>query len=155
MKRGITAAAFQSLGNQSLGHHHRSIMVQTHQDSCEEGRRLKGFVMGPQILQKFYSCILTSCITTWYGNCSASDSKAQQKVVSTAQYIPGCKLPAIQDLYNRRCQRKVPKFVRDSSHPSHRLFSLVPHGKWDRRAKSRTKRLLNSFYTQAIRLLNN
>jgi hypothetical protein len=106
LKRGMTAAAFQSLGNQSLGHHQRSIMVQSHQDSCEEGRRLKGFVMGPQILQQFYSCILTSCITTWYGNCSASDSKAQQKVVRMAQYIPGAKLPAIQDLYNRRVRGK-------------------------------------------------
>uniref|UniRef100_A0A673YQD2 Huntingtin interacting protein 1 related b n=1 Tax=Salmo trutta TaxID=8032 RepID=A0A673YQD2_SALTR len=39
---------------------------------------------------------------------------------------------------------------------SHRLFSLLPHGKWYRCAKSRSKRLLNSFYTQAIiRLLNN
>jgi hypothetical protein len=29
------------------------------------------------------------------------------------------------------------------SHPSHRLFSLLPHGKWYRSAKSRIKRLLN------------
>ena len=40
-------------------------------------RRLKRFGMCPQ---KFYSCtiesILTGCITTWYGNCSASDHKA-------------------------------------------------------------------------------
>ena len=39
-------------------------------------RRLKIFGMGPQILEKFYSCtiesILTGCITAWYGNCSAS-----------------------------------------------------------------------------------
>ena len=46
-------------------------------------RRLKIFVMGPQILKRFYSCtiksILTGCITTWYGNCS--DCKALQRVV--------------------------------------------------------------------------
>jgi hypothetical protein len=34
--------------------------------------RLKRFVMGPQILKRFYSCtiesILTGCITVWYGN---------------------------------------------------------------------------------------
>ena len=41
----------------------------------------------------------------------------------------------------------------DSSHPGHRLFSLLPHGKRYRSAKSRSKRLLNSF-PQAIRLLN-
>ena len=46
-------------------------------------RRLKRFDMGPQILKRFYSCtiesILTGCITTWYGNCSASDHKALQR----------------------------------------------------------------------------
>jgi hypothetical protein len=71
-----------------------------------------------------------------------------------AKYITGAKLPAIQDLYTRMCQRKALKIVKDSSHPSHRWFSLLPHGKLYRGAKSRSKRLLNSFYTQAIRLLN-
>jgi hypothetical protein len=67
--------------------------------------------------------------------------------VHTAQYITGAKLPAIQDLYSRLCQRKVLKIVKDFSH---RLFSLLPH----RSAKSRPKRLLNRFYPQAIILLN-
>jgi hypothetical protein len=97
-------------------------MVQAHQDSREKGttkpigfRRLIRFGMGPQILKRFYSCT----ITAWYGNCSASDRKALQRVVRTAQYITGAKLPAIQDLYTRRCQRKALKIVKDSSHPSH------------------------------------
>ncbi|XP_064811606.1 protein numb homolog [Oncorhynchus masou masou] len=70
------------------------------------------------ILKRFYSCtiesILTGCITAWYGNRSASDRKALQRVVRTAQYITGAKLPFIQDLYNRRYQRKDHKIVRDS-----------------------------------------
>ena len=105
--------------------------------------------MGPQILKRFYSCtiesILTGCFTAWYGNCSASDRKALQRVVRTVQYISGAKLPAIQDLYTRRCQRKALNIVKDSNHPSHRLFSLLPHGKRYWSAKSRTRRLLNSF----------
>jgi hypothetical protein len=84
-------------------------------------RRLKRFGMGPRILKRLYSCtiesILTGCITTWYGTCSASDRKALQRVVRMAQYITGTKLPAIQDLYNRWCQRKAHKIVRDSHHP--------------------------------------
>jgi hypothetical protein len=68
-------------------------------------RRLKRFGMGPQIFEKFNSCtidsILTSVIIALYGNCSASDHKALQRVVRTAQYITGAKLPAIQDLYNK------------------------------------------------------
>ena len=115
--------------------------------------------MGPQILKKVDSCtiesILTGCIPAWYGNCSASARKALQRVVCMAQYITGAKLPDIQDLYTRRYQRKALKIVKDSSHPSHRLFSLLPHSKCYLRAKSRTNRLLNSFYPQAIRLLNN
>ena len=71
-----------------------------------------------------------------------------------SQYIAGVKLPAIQDLYTRRCQRNALNIVKDSSHPSHRLFSLLLHGKRYRSTKSRSKRLLNSFYPQAIRLLN-
>ncbi|CDQ84257.1 unnamed protein product [Oncorhynchus mykiss] len=120
-------------------------------------RKLIRFGMGPEILKRFYSCNIenmTGCITAWYGNCSASDRKALQRVVRTAQHITGAKLPAIQDLYTRRCQRKALKIVKDPRHPSHRLFSLLPHGKRYRSAKSRTKRLLNNFYPQAIRLLN-
>ena len=112
--------------------------------------------MGPQIRKQFYSCTIESVlivfITDWYGNCSASDRKALLRIGGTAQYIT--KLPAIQDLYTRRCQRKALTIVKVSSHPSHRLFSLLPHGKQYRSAKSRSKRLLNSFYPQAIRLLN-
>ena len=77
--------------------------------------------MDPKILKRFYSCIiesiLTGCITAWYGNCSAPDRKALQRVVRTAQYITGAKLPAIQDLYTRRCQRKARKLSKTPDTP--------------------------------------
>ena len=70
-------------------------------------RRLKRFGMGPQILKRFYSCtiesILTGCITGWYGNCTALDRRALQRVMRTAQYITAAELRATQDLYIRRC----------------------------------------------------
>ena len=57
--------------------------------------------MGAELLKRFYSCnmesILTGGITAWYGNFSASDRKALQRVVRTVQYITGAKLPAIQE----------------------------------------------------------
>jgi hypothetical protein len=109
-------------------------------------RRLKRFVMDLQMLKKFKSCtiqsLLTGCITASYGNCLASDCKAKQRVVHTAQYITGAELRSIQDLYTRQCQRKALKMVKDSSHPSHRLSASG--------IKSGTKRL----YPQTIRLLN-
>jgi DNA polymerase phi len=55
----------------------------------------------------------------------ASDRKAVQKEVHMAQYITGVEIPAIQDLYIRRCQRKTLKIVKDSSHPSHRLLMIL------------------------------
>jgi hypothetical protein len=81
----------------------------TYQDSREEGttkpfppqetEKIWHGSAGPQnVLQLQLQSILTSCITTWYGNCLASDRKALQRVVQTAQYITGAKLPAIQDL---------------------------------------------------------
>ena len=75
--------------------------------------RLKRFGTCPQNLKKLYICtiesILTGCITALYGNRSASDHKVLQRVMRTAQYITGTKIPTIQDLYTRRCQRKTPK----------------------------------------------
>jgi hypothetical protein len=79
-------------------------------------RRQKRFGMSPQILKKLYSCtiesILTGCITAWYGKCSDLERKSLQRVVRTDQYITGAKLPAIQDLYIRQCQKKAWKMVR-------------------------------------------
>ena len=91
-------------------------------------RRLKSFGTGPQIFKKFYSSNIESCITDWYGNCSASDSKVLQRVECMAQCIAGAKLPAIQDLYTRRCQKMALKIAKDSSLANHRLFSLLQHG---------------------------
>jgi hypothetical protein len=64
--------------------------------------------------------------------CSASVRKALQRVVHTAQYITGANLPAIQDLYTRRCQRKVPKMVIDCS-----LCYRTASGYWSAKSRSR------------------
>ena len=73
------------------------------------------------------------------------------------QYITGAKLPAIQDLYTRRCQRKALKIVNDSSHPSHRLFSLLPYSKRYQSTKRAPSLVPRGFLTastpQAIRTI--
>ena len=90
---------------------HTKTVVKRARGSLFPLRRLKRFGMGPQLLKTFDSCTnLTGCIT-------ASDRKARQRVVRTAQWA---KLPALQDFYTRRCQRKALKMVKDSSYPSHR-----------------------------------
>ncbi|KAI4889922.1 hypothetical protein NFI96_032359, partial [Prochilodus magdalenae] len=96
-------------------------------------RRLKRFGMDPRILRTFYTCtvesILTGSITTWYGSCTAIERKALQRVVRTAQYITGVQLPNLLDLYTSRCLRKTRKILKDSTHPSHCLFSQLPSGR--------------------------
>ncbi len=121
-------------------------------------RRLRKFGMSPSILRSFYTCtvesILTGCITAWFGNSTAGNRKALQRVVRTARHIVGGELPSLQDIYTRRCIRKARRITNDSSHPSHRLFSLLPSGRRLRSIRSRTSRLRDSFFPQAIRLMN-
>ena len=90
----------------SWSKHTKTVVLKRARQHLFPRRRLKRFGMGPQILKKLYCCtiegILTGCIPTLYGNCSASDRKALQRVVRTAQYVTGAKLPAMQDLYTWR-----------------------------------------------------
>ncbi len=88
------------------------------------------------------------------GNSTAGNRKALQRVVRTARHIVGGELPSLQDIYTRRCIRKARRIIKDSSHPSHRLLSLLPSGRRLRSIRSRTSRLRDSFFPQAIRLMN-
>ncbi|KAI4901982.1 hypothetical protein NFI96_008400 [Prochilodus magdalenae] len=111
-------------------------------------RQLRRFGMDPRILRTFCTCtvesILTGSITTWYGNCTAIERKALQRVVQTAQYITGVQLPNLLDLYTSRCLRKTRRILKDSAHPSHRLFSQLPSGRRFRSQLSATAELLCS-----------
>ncbi len=57
-------------------------------------------------------------------------------------------------LHQAVCTRKARRIIKDSSHPSHRLLSLLPSGRRFRSIRSRTSRLRDSFFPQAIRLMN-
>ncbi len=89
-------------------------------------RRLRKFGTSPRILRSFYTCtvesILIGCIA-WFGNSTAGNRKALQRVVRTARHIVGGELPSLQDIYTRWCTRKARRIIKDSSHPSHRLLS--------------------------------
>ncbi|KAF7664535.1 hypothetical protein LDENG_00172280, partial [Lucifuga dentata] len=121
-------------------------------------RTLRKNHLSSDILVNFYCCtiesILTSCITVWYGNCSVSDRKALQKVVKTAQRITGASLPAIEDIYRKRCLRRAINITKDSCHPAHGLFALLPSGRCYRNLRTRTTRFWNSFFPTAVSQLN-
>src|SRR4029434_9997347 len=117
-------------------------------------RRLKKANLSPQILVNSYRCtiesILTNCISVWYGSCSVVDRKTLQRVVKTA--ITGSPLPTIEAVQRKRYLRKARSIEKDSSHPNHRLFALLPSGRRYRAPRSRTSR--NSFFPAAVTLLN-
>ncbi len=121
-------------------------------------RRLKRASLPPPILTTFYrgsiESVLTSCITVWYGNCSAADRKTLQRTVNTAAKIIGAPLPSILGIFLARCSSKTNSIVKDPTHPSHRLFQLLPSGRRYRSIRARSARLLNSFFPQAVRALN-
>ncbi|KAI5098265.1 gastrula zinc finger protein XlCGF28.1-like [Silurus meridionalis] len=121
-------------------------------------RRLRKAHLPPPILSMFYrgtiESILSSCITAWFGNCTVSDRKTLQRIVRTAEKIIGVSLPSIMDIYTTRCIRKAHSIVDDHTHPSHAYFTLLPSGKRFRSIRAVTTRLCNSFFPQAIRLLN-
>ncbi|KAK2882760.1 hypothetical protein Q8A73_021693 [Channa argus] len=121
-------------------------------------RRLRKAHLPPPILTMFYrgtiESILSSCITAWFGNCTVADRKTLQRIVRTAEKIIGVSLPSIMHIYTTRCIRKANSIVDDPTHPSHTLFTLLPSGKRFRSIRATTSRLCNSFFPQAIRLLN-
>ncbi len=130
-------------------------MVCSHRCSAEEGtsapllsktaEEVWNEPQHPQILLHLHcGDILTGCITAWFGN-----RKALQRVVRTARHIVGGELPSLQDIYTRRCIRKARRIIKDSSHPSHSLLSLLPSGKHLRSIRSHTSRLRDSFFPQA------
>uniref|UniRef100_A0A3B1J4C9 Reverse transcriptase domain-containing protein n=1 Tax=Astyanax mexicanus TaxID=7994 RepID=A0A3B1J4C9_ASTMX len=121
-------------------------------------RKLRKARLPPPILTLFYrgtiKSILSSCITAWFGTCTVSDRKTLQRIVRTAERIIGVSLPSITDIYTTRSIRKATSIVNDPTHPSHKLFSLLPSGRRYRSIRSSTTRFCNSSYPQAIRLLN-
>ena len=72
---------------------HTDSVVKKAQQRLFNLRRLKKFGMSPKTLTNFYRCtiesILLGCITAWYGNCSAHNCNAHQRVVRSAQCITG------------------------------------------------------------------
>ncbi len=121
-------------------------------------RQLRKFRVSPAILKTFYSgaieSVLTQCISVWYSNATNQDCKALQRVVCLAERISGSALPSLQDIYLKRCKSRAAKIIKDSNHPSNRLFTLLPSGKRFRSMMAKTERLRRSFFPQAIRLLN-
>ncbi len=97
----------------------RSHMVLSHRCSAEEVtstlfflKWLRKFGMSPSILRSFYHCtvesILTGCITAWFGNSTAGNREALQRVVRTARHIIGGEFPPSRTSTPGGCIRGKP-----------------------------------------------
>jgi hypothetical protein len=58
---------------------------------------------------------LSDCITAWYGNYTALNHMALQRVVRSTQHITGGKLPVLQETYSTRRHRKAKKIIKDNN----------------------------------------
>ncbi|KAI3374708.1 hypothetical protein L3Q82_021019 [Scortum barcoo] len=119
-------------------------------------RRLRRAGMGSSVLTSFYRCVvesvLSSCIIVWHGSCSAAEKKALQRVVKAAQRTVGRSLSTTTttDIYTSRCRKRASCIMKDPTHTAHALFVPLPSGRRLRSIKSRTTRLRNSFFPEAI-----
>lgn len=98
--------------------------------------------------------ILTSCITLWGESCTDYNRRTLQRMVTTAGRIIGTQLPSLEDIYTNPLTHKANTIVSDASHPAHNLLSVLPSGKRYGGLCFRTTRLTNSFFQQAVRMLN-
>ncbi|KAI3354599.1 hypothetical protein L3Q82_019103 [Scortum barcoo] len=113
--------------------HHTDFITKSARQRLFFLRRLRRLNMDSRLLCRFYRCtierILTGCITAWYSSCTALNRKALQRVVKAAQHITRTELPSMEDLYTQRCRKKATKIIKDPSHPSYKLFCLLPSGR--------------------------
>ena len=96
--------------------------------------------------------ILSGSITASYGNCTARNRKALQRVVRSAKHITGGKLPALQDTYSTWCHKMAKNIIMDMNHPSYCLFTPLSSRRQGQYmcSKAGTETLKNSFYLKAI-----
>ena len=121
-------------------------------------RQLRKFKVSQRILQSFYSgaveSVLAGNITVWYGNSTAQDRRALQRVVRLAEKTMGAPTTPLHALYSRRCRTRAYRIMKDPHHPKNGLFQLLRSGKRLRCQAARTERLRLSFFPQAIRTIN-
>ncbi|KAK3511482.1 hypothetical protein QTP70_008951 [Hemibagrus guttatus] len=157
-----TVASFRFLGttiSQDLKWDtHIDATIKKAQQSLYFLRQLRKFNLPQELLIHFYSAVIESVlctsITVWFGSATKSDMRRLQRTVRTAERIIGAPLPTLQELYTSRVRKRALKITLDPSHPGHILFDLLPSGRRYRAANTRTARHKNSFFAQAIYLLN-
>ena len=74
-------------------------------------------------------------------------------VIRQSEKIIGVTLPCLNDIYEKRLEKKALLILDDVHHPAHNYFDLMPSGRRFRHFRG-NKRFINSTYPQAVRHLN-
>lgn len=98
--------------------------------------------------------ILTYCLMVWYADSTAVDKKSLQQVIWSAEKIISCSLPSLDDIASSRHLGRDKNIIKNSTHPGHEQFQLLPSGRHHRSAKTCTSRFKDYFFPRAIRALN-
>ncbi|KAF7641159.1 hypothetical protein LDENG_00291460 [Lucifuga dentata] len=100
--------------------------------------------------------VITSSISVWFGSATSQSEHRLQRIMWCAERIIGCPLLSITNLHSARSKKRARKITADPSHPGHALFQHLPslRNQRLRALKTRTTRLLHSFFLQAITLIN-
>lgn len=59
----------------------------------------------------------------------SNSSSTETSVINSAQKIPGCSLPTLEELYSSRCLKREQHVVKDIHRPGRSLFELLPSGR--------------------------
>ncbi len=162
MNSTVTAVeSFRFLGttiSQDLkwDNHIDSIVKKTQQRSYFL-HQLRKFNLPQELLKQFYSAIIESIlctsITVWFNSATKSDLRWLRRVVRTGERIIATTLPTLQELYSSRVSKRAGKITLDLT-SAHSLFELLPSGRRFRTLSTRTTRHRNSFFPQAIHLMD-
>ncbi len=112
-----------------------------------------------ELLIQFYSAtiesVLCMSITVWFSSATKSGLGRLRRLVRTAERIIGTTLPTLQELYSSRVSKRAgKKSLWTPQNLAHSLFELLPSGRRYRALITRTTRHRNSFFPQAIHLMN-
>ena len=121
-------------------------------------RQLNKFNVNERILMNFYRAtiesILTFSITIWFSSLTEEDKKYINRVMKNASKIIGQDVPSLDEIFVTRTIKKCANILTDNTHPSAKIFQILPSCVRFRSVTCKTKRFANSFYPAAIRLLN-
>ncbi len=140
------------------GHHHLPPSWDTHIVSIVKKAQLRKFNLPQELLIQFYSAIIESVlctsITVWFSSATKSDLRRLQRVVRTAEWISGTTLPVSKNCTYPEWAKGLAKSLW-TPHIQHTpSLNCLPSGRRYRALSTRTTRHRNSFFPQAIQLMN-